>query len=148
MPMSPAEIVSSLDELCAEKIVPEKNNALTTADIVQWIEDHDGYESDAELIAYAKKMKARQYARMLMFDDEETGRRIKRLWSFPDAATGRRAYSDILAMSPERRRELIDKYVNFIDQLSSVRRAMSDFLAGQEFFDFYISPAEPEPAVA
>ena len=39
----------------------------------------------AELIAFAKKMKARQFARMLTFEDEETGRKIKRLWSFPTA---------------------------------------------------------------
>jgi len=41
-----------------------------------------GYESDAELIAFAKNMKARQYARLLDYEDEESGLRIKRLWSF------------------------------------------------------------------
>ena len=139
MPMGPAEIVASLKELC-EAHGPK----LDTAAIVQWIDDHDGYDSDAELIAYAKKMKARQYARMLMFDDEDTGRKIKRLWSFNDRDSGRRAYSDILAMPLERRRELIARYVNFIDQLSSVRRAMTDYLAGQEFFDFYVEQYEPQ----
>ena len=40
--------------------------------------------SNAELVAFAKKMKARQYARMLEYEDEDTGMRIKRLWSFHD----------------------------------------------------------------
>ncbi len=139
MPMGPAEIVASLKELCEER-----GPTIDTNSIVQWIDDQGGYDSDAELIAYAKKMKARQYARMLMFDDEESGRKIKRLWSFNDRESGRRAYSDILAMPPARRRELIDKYVNFLDQLSSVRRAMTDYLAGQEFFDFYVEQYEPQ----
>ena len=139
MPMGPAEIVASLKELCEAQ-----GPTLDTNLIVKWIDDQGGYDTDAELIAYAKKMKARQYARMLMFDDEESGRKIKRLWSFNDRDSGRRAYSDILAMPPGRRRELIDKYVNFLDQLSSVRRAMTDYLAGQEFFDFYVEQYEPE----
>lgn len=139
MPMSPAEVVASLKELCESK-----GSILTTSHIVEWIDRHDGFESDDELIAFAKKMKARQYARQLMFDDEETGRKVKRLWSFPDRATGRRAYQDILALPADRRRELIDKYVGFLDQLSSVRRAMSDYLAGQEFFDFYTEQYEAE----
>ncbi len=143
MPMGPAEIVASLKELCEEK-----GPSIHTGQIVEWIDNHGGYDSDAELIAYAKKMKARQYARMLMFDDEETGRKIKRLWSFNDRESGRRAYSDILALSPERRRELIDKYVNFLDQLSSVRRAMTDYLAGQEFFDFYVEQYETQESPA
>ena len=143
MAMGPAEIVASLKELCEEQ-----GPTIDTTSIVRWIERQDGYESDAELIAYAKKMKARQYARMLMFDDEETGRKIKRLWSFNDRDSGRRAYSDILAMPAERRRELIAKYVSFIDQLSSVRRAMTDYLAGQEFFDFYVEQYEPQEAGA
>ena len=143
MPMGPAEIVASLKELCEEK-----GPTLTTGLLVEWIDRHGGYDSDAELIAYAKKMKARQYARMLMFDDEESGRKIKRLWSFNDRESGRRAYSDILAMPPERRRELINKYVNFLDQLSSVRRAMTDYLAGQEFFDFYVDQYASQEASA
>ena len=77
--MGPAEIVASLKELCEEE-----GPKFTTRTILDWIEDHDGYESDSELIAFAKKMKARQYARMLMFDDQETARRIKRLWSIRD----------------------------------------------------------------
>lgn len=143
MAMGPAEVVASLKELCEEQ-----GPTIDTTSIVRWIEGQGGYESDAELIAYAKKMKARQYARMLMFDDEETGRKIKRLWSFNDRETGRRAYSDILAMPAERRRELISKYVNFIDQLSSVRRAMTDYLAGQEFFDFYVEQYDAQHASA
>ncbi len=143
MPMGPAEIVASLKELCEEQ-----GPTLTTGLLVEWIDRHGGYDTDAELIAYAKKMKARQYARMLMFDDEETGRKIKRLWSFNDREGGRRAYSDILALSPERRRELINKYVHFLDQLSSVRRAMTDYLAGQEFFDFYVEQHETQETSA
>ncbi len=83
MPMGPAEIVSSLKELCESK-----GPRLTTSQIVGWIDRNGGYESDAELIAFAKKMKARQFARMLTFEDEESGRRIKRLWSFRDSSTG------------------------------------------------------------
>ena len=136
MPMGPAEIVTSLKELCEIR-----GPRLTTGQIVSWIEQNDGYESDAELISFAKKMKARQYARMLIFDDEESGRRIKRLWSFRDGSNGRRAYADICDMTPESRRQLIAKYAYFQDQLRSVRRAMSDYFAGQQFFDFYVGDA-------
>ena len=51
--MGPAEIVASLKELCAEK-----GPRLETEDIVDWIEQIRGFESNAELIAFAKKMKA------------------------------------------------------------------------------------------
>src|SRR3954447_25971744 len=74
--MGPAEIVASLKELCEEK-----GPRLSTESIVEWIEEHGGFETDVELISFAKKMKARQYARMLDFEDEESGLRIKRLWS-------------------------------------------------------------------
>lgn len=139
MPMGPAEIVASLKELCEAK-----GPKLTTGEIVDWIDDHDGYETEAELIAFAKKMKARQFARMLTFEDPESGRKIKRLWSFTDRETGRRAYSDICDLSPEKRRELIQRYVHFLDQLSSVRRAMTDYFAGQQFFNFYVDQLEPQ----
>ena len=66
--MGPAEIVASLKELCAEK-----GPRLGTEEIVAWIERIGGYESNAELIAFAKKMKARQYARMLDY----RGRRLR-----------------------------------------------------------------------
>jgi hypothetical protein len=139
MPMGPAEIVASLKELCEAK-----GPRLTTAQIVGWIDRNGGYESDAELIAFAKKMKARQYARLLTFDDEETGRRIKRLWSFRDSSTGHRAYADICDMTPESRKKFIEKYAYFQEQLRSVRRAMSDYFAGQQFFDFYVDDIERE----
>jgi hypothetical protein len=119
---------------------------LTTSQIVAWIEGQGGYDSEAELIAFAKKMKARQYARMLTFADEETGLRIKRLWSFRDRETGSRCYTDICDLSPERRRHLIQQYSQFLDQLRSVRRAMSDYFAGQQFFEFYGGSPEAEPA--
>ena len=140
--MGPAEVVASLKELCAAE-----GPHLSTERIVRWIERQGGYESDAELIAFAKKMKARQYARLLVFEDEESGLRIKRLWSFRDRETGRRYYADILQLPPERRRRLIHQYAQFLDQLRSVRRAMADYFAGQQFFDFY--PGEPvEDAVS
>ncbi|WP_435007708.1 hypothetical protein P12x_004973 [Tundrisphaera lichenicola] len=142
MPMGPAEIVASLKELCEAK-----GPRLTTSQIVSWIDRHQGYETDAELIAFAKKMKARQYARMLMFEDEETGRKIKRLWSIFDRETGRRSYADICDLSDEKRREMIRKYVQFADQLKSVRRAMTDYFAGQQFFDFYSGELEPHPTL-
>ena len=135
--MGPAEIVASLKELCADK-----GPRLTTEQIVAWIEAQHGFGTQAELVAFAKKMKARQYARMLEYEDEETGMRIKRLWSFHDRALGRRFYADILDLAPDRRRRLIRQHARFVKQLRSVRRAMADYFAGQQFFDFY--PGEPE----
>jgi hypothetical protein len=138
--MGPAEIVASLKELCAEK-----GPKLSTEQIVVWIDRQGGYETDVELIAYAKKMKARQYARMLEFEDEESGMRIKRLWSFYDTRRGRRYYADILEMPDDQRRRLIRQYARFAKQLRTVRRAMSDYFAGQHFFDFYTGePVEDE----
>ena len=87
-------------------------------------------------------MKARQYARMLEFEDEDSGLRIKRLWSFHDAARGRRFYADILEMPEEQRKRLIRQYARFVKQLRAVRKAMADYFAGQRFFDFY--PGDPE----
>ena len=99
MSMGPAEIVASLKELCEDE-----GPRITTDRIVHWIERHGGYDPNPILIAYAKKMKARQFARMLVYDDEETGLRVKRLWSFRDKVTGERYYHDIVQLSPERRR--------------------------------------------
>ena len=135
--MGPAEIVASLKELCEEE-----GPRIGTDRIVRWIERQGGYESNAELIAFAKKMKARLYARQLMYEDEESGLRIKRLWSSRDRVTGERYYHDIAQLSPERRRRLIQQYAQFLEQLRSVRRAMADYVAGQEFFDFYTGAAE------
>ena len=137
MSMGPAEIVASLKELCEAE-----EAQLTTGSIVKWIDDHGGYGSDAELIAFAKKMKARQYARKLMFEDEDLGRNIKRLWSFPNGEPGRRTYQDISTWTPERRREFVEQFAFFQDQILVARKAMADFLAGQQFFDFYGEPAE------
>ena len=138
--MGPAEIVASLKELCEEE-----GPKIRTETIVDWIDRHGGFESDAELIAYAKKMKARQYARQLTYEDEETGLRIKRLWSFRDPITRERYYNDILQLPEERRRRLVLQYAHFLDQLRSVRRAMADYFAGQEFFPFYVA-AETDSA--
>jgi hypothetical protein len=139
--MGPAEIVASLKELCAEK-----GPRLGTDDIVAWIEKIGGFETHAELVAYAKKMKARQYARMLEYEDENSGMRIKRLWSFRDQAQGRRFYADILEMPPEERKQLIRQYARFLKQMRAVRKAMADYFAGQRFFDFYSEQAEEEEA--
>jgi hypothetical protein len=147
--MGPAEIVASLKELCAEK-----GPRLGTEDIVDWIERVRGFESNAELVAFAKKMKARQYARMLEYDDEDSGMRIKRLWSFHDHAKGRRFYADILELPAEDRKRLIRQYARFLKQMKAVRKAMADYFAGQQFFDFYSEEPnedeaefEPKPAV-
>jgi hypothetical protein len=137
--MGPAEIVASLKELCAEK-----GPRLETNDIVEWIERIRGFESGASLIAFAKKMKARQFARMLEYDDEASGMRIKRLWSFRDRDTGGRYYADILAMPESDRKRLIRQYIRFQSQLRTVRKAMSDYFAGQRFFDFYTEQLEEE----
>ncbi|AGA25721.1 hypothetical protein [Singulisphaera acidiphila] len=137
--MGPAEIVASLKELCVEK-----GPRLTTEQIVDWIDQQAGFESDAELLAFAKKMKARQFARMLEYEDEESSLRIKRLWSFYDPELGRRFYADILQMPDDRRRRLVRQYAQFLDQLRSVRRAMADYFAGQQFFDFYVGEEDEE----
>lgn len=142
MTMGPSEIVASLKELCLT-LGPR----LTTLDIVDWIEKQGGYESNAELVAFAKKMKARQYARMLTFEDAETGLRIKRLWSVRDTETGRRSYADLLDMPIDRRRRLIDQYAKLLDQQRTLRRAMTDFLAGQQFFPFYVDETAEEVLV-
>ena len=141
--MGPAEIVASLKELCEAK-----GPRLSTEQIVAWIDRQGGYESDAELIAYAKKMKARQYARMLDYEDEESGLRIKRLWSFYDHSLGRRYYADILQMPDDRRRRLVRQYAQFVEQLRTVRRAMADYFAGQQFFDFYTEEAAEDASTA
>ena len=141
--MGPAEIVASLKELCQEK-----GPNLTTEQIVAWIDGLGGFESDAELIAFAKKMKARNYARLLDYQDPETGTRIKRLWSFYDARRGRRFYADILDMPDDERRKLVKQYARFLKQMRTVRKAMSDYFAGQHFFDFYTTEdAEDEEFV-
>jgi hypothetical protein len=137
--MGPAEIVASLKELCAEK-----GPRLGTDDIVNWIEQIGGFETNAELVAFAKKMKARQYARMLEYEDEDSGMRIKRLWSLRDQAQGRRFYADILEMPGEERKRFIRQYARFQKQLRAARRAMADYFAGQRFFDFYSDEPEEE----
>jgi hypothetical protein len=137
--MGPAEIVASLKELCAEK-----GPRLITDDIVGWIERIGGFESKTELVAYAKKMKARQYARMLEYEDEESGMKIKRLWSCYDQAKGRRYYADILELPAEDRKRLVRQYARFLTQMRVVRKAMADYFAGQRFFDFYSSEADDQ----
>jgi hypothetical protein len=137
--MGPAEIVASLKELCAEK-----GPQLSTEEIVAWIDRIGGFESYPELVQYAKKMKARQYARMLEFEDEESGLKIKRLWSSYDGKRGRRFYVDILDMPKEQRTQLIFQYARFLKQLRTIRKAMADYFAGQRFFDFYPGASEPE----
>ncbi|MFI5455279.1 MAG: hypothetical protein ACHRXM_07480 [Isosphaerales bacterium] len=104
------------------------------------------FESNAELLAFVKEMKTRQYARMLEYEDEESGMRIKRLWSFHDQALGRRIDADILELPAEERRRLIRQYARFLKQMRVVRKAMADYFAGQRFFDFY--PGEPHEGEA
>lgn len=138
--MGPAEIVASLKELCAES-----GPRITTDQIVAWIDEHGGFESRAELVAFAKKMKARQYARMLEFEDVESGLRIKRLWSTFDPEQAQRYYVDLLEMPDEQRTRLIRQYARFLKQLRSIRKAMNDYLAGQRFFAFYPAQDDEEP---
>jgi hypothetical protein len=137
--MGPAEIVASLKELCAER-----GPRLQTDDIVEWIEEIRGFESNAVLIAFAKKMKARQYARMLEYEDQDTGTRIKRLWSFRDPLEGGRYYADILEMPENDRKRLLRQYDRFQRQLRTVRKAMADYFAGQRFFDFYTEVSDED----
>jgi hypothetical protein len=137
--MGPAEIVASLKELCAEK-----GPRLGTEEIVTWIERIGGFESNTDLVAFAKKMKARQYARMLVYEDDDSGMRIKRLWSFYDRARRRRFYADILELPEDQRKRLVRHYSRFLKQLRSVRKAMADYFAGQRFFDFYPGESDDE----
>jgi hypothetical protein len=55
--------------------------------------------------------------------------------------------TDICDLSPEKRRELIQRYAQFVDQLQSVGRAMTDSFAGQLSFDFYACELEPHPYI-
>ena len=137
--MGPAEIVASLKELCAEH-----GPRLSTEEIVAWIERIGGYETNTELIAFAKKMKARQYARMLDYEDDDSGVRIKRLWSMHDPARGRRFYADITEMPVDERKRFIQQYTAFLKQLRAARRALADYFAGQRFFDFYTEQTDEE----
>ena len=90
-------------------------------------------------------MKARQYARMLTFEDEETGRKIKRLWSFRDGSTGRRAYADICDMSPESRKQLIPEMRLFPEPAPSPSAERCPTTSpAQQFFDFYVGDLEHE----
>jgi hypothetical protein len=139
MGMGPSEIVASLKELCAEK-----GPRVSTEEIVAWIDKIGGYESEVELVSFAKKMKARQYARLLEFEDIDSGLKIKRLWSFRDDGKGRRYYADILELPEDQRKRLIREYSRFLKQLRAVRKAMSDYFAGQQFFDFYPSSLDEE----
>lgn len=141
MTMGPSETVASLKEL-----VETNGPRITTDMIVRWIDDHGGYPDEATLIAFAKKMRARQLARMLVYDDEESGMRVKRLWSFRDRFTGERYYQDILQMPDDRRRRLISQYSRFLDQLKTVRQAMADYFAGQQFFGFFVDEEDKETA--
>jgi hypothetical protein len=141
--MGPAEIVASLKELCAEK-----GPRVSTEEIVAWIDRLGGFGKSVELIQYAKKMKARQYARLLEFEDERSGLRIKRLWSFHDPKRSRRFYIDILEMPDEQRTRLIRQYARFLKQLRAVRKAMADYFAGQRFFEFYPGGTEDERSQA
>ncbi len=74
------------------------------------------------------------------------GLRIKRLWSVRDPESGRRSYADLLDMPEDRRKRLIAQYAKFMEEQQRVRKAMADYFAGQQFFDFYAveEPAEPE----
>src|SRR4029079_16255019 len=95
-----------------------------------------------ELVKYAKKMKARQYARMREFEDEKSGLKVKRLWSSYDPKRARRYYVDLLEMPDAERTRFISQYARFLKQLRTVRKAMADYVAGQRFFEFY--PGEPD----
>jgi hypothetical protein len=138
--MGPAEVVASLKELCAEK-----GPRLSTEEIVAWIDRIGGFESYPELVQYAKKMKARHYARMLEFEDDDSGLKIKRLWSFYDPGKGRRYYVDLLEVPEDERTRFIRQYTKFMKQIRAARKALADYCAGQRFFEFYASDPEPEP---
>ena len=137
MPMGPAETVASLKELC-EQAGPR----ISTEQIVRWIETRGGYDNEAALIAFAKKMKARQFARMLVYEDKESGMRVKRLWSFRDRVTGERYYQDLLQMPEARRRRLLQQYSRFLEQMRTVKQAMADYFAGQQFMGFFVEDDE------
>lgn len=141
--MGPAEIVASLKELCAEK-----GPRLGTEEIVAWIDRHGGFGTQSELVQYAKKMKARHFARRLEFEDEDSGLKVKRLWSFYDADKARRFYVDILDMPDAERARFIREYTRLLKQIRAARKALSDYCAGQKFFTFYPGEEENEEAAA
>ncbi len=134
--MGPAEIVASLKELCAEK-----GPRLGTEEIVAWIETDRRLRDQRRAGRLCQEDESRQYARMLEYEDEDSGMRIKRLWSFHDQAQGRRFYADILELPADERKRLIRQYARFLKQIRAVRKAMADYFAGQRFFDFYSEPA-------
>ena len=125
----------------SERALRREGPRINTEQIVEWIDRSGGYETDAELIEFAKKMKARQYARMLDYEDEESGLKIKRLWSFRDPATGRRYYADILQM-PDDAAASWSASMRSSSSSSARSEAMADYFAGQPFFDFYIDEVE------
>ncbi len=132
------------DRCQLERACAEKGPRLGTEEIVAWIERIGGFESYPELVKYAKKMKARQYARMLEFEDEKSGLRVKRLWSSDDPKRARRYYVDLLEMPDAERMRFISQYARFLKQLRTVRKAMADYVAGQRFFEFYPGESESE----
>jgi|GEM_PF-1214833 len=134
---TPAEIVAGLSAFC-----DHAGPKISTETIVRWIEKRGGYPSQAELAKLAKKMLARRYARMVMYTDPETGLKVKRLWSFRDRLTGERYYQDLLKLPEERRRLFVQRYLRFLDQMKSVRQALADYFAGQEFFEFFVEGDE------
>ena len=137
--MGPAEIVASLKELCAEK-----GPRLTTEQIVAWIDRHG-------------RLRVRRRADRLRQEDEGAAvrpdarrTRTKRpgcgssgSGASATARRGRRFYADILAdCPPTAAAGWSSSTPSSSSSSGSVRRAMADYFAGQQFFDFY--PGEPE----
>jgi hypothetical protein len=50
-------------------------------------------------------------------------------------------------MPDDQRRRLVRQYARFATQLRTVRKAMSDYFAGQHFFDFYTDDVNDEEFV-
>jgi hypothetical protein len=87
-------------------------------------------------------MKAHQYALVHSSEGEETGQKIRRNSSILDSSHVQRIYGDTCDMPAEKRKTLIRQCADFQDRLCNIYRAMSDFFAGQQFFDFQIGDLE------
>jgi hypothetical protein len=141
MVMRTSEIVVGLKELCESR-----GAGLTSREIARWIDDNAGFGPDEELIAFAKEMKARRYARMLTFIDDRTGMRIPRLWSRVDSKTGGKIYVDLLEVPARERKQVIDHHIGMQANRRSMRRYLADCRSGQGFLPFY-EPMRYDPAM-
>jgi hypothetical protein len=133
MPRNPRKpILAALADFCNHR-----GPTFTSDELVDWINRRFGFESPATLLAYARRIKARQIARKLTCFDPETRTRVPRLWPVADPRTGEPAFADITQLPPETRRRLIQTQARLQAQLRTLQRALEDSTSGQGLFEFY-----------